>query len=200
MCVGIQPAASCQFQYRRLILLFLRQRWLAGWLAGWCRTLHLVFFVVFFNRSVAAYDVLFSYSPTLWHKEARATSQAASCTSAAAINVPQFLGSVLRCRGMQTLAAGSAVCTPPRTHPLSPLQKCLSALERFSQVQMHLKVYCTISAFFLFFFFFNAFQWRGAQYAACMSSKNINTLKEELPHLPFFFFFLSESWQMRYCT
>lgn len=32
MCVGIQPAASCQFQYRRLILLFLRQRWLAGWL------------------------------------------------------------------------------------------------------------------------------------------------------------------------
>lgn len=181
MCVGIQPAASCQFQYRRLILLFLRQRWLAGW----CRTLHLVFFVVFFNRSVAAYDVLFSYSPTLWHKEARATSQAASCTSAAAINVPQFLGSVLRCRGMQTLAAGSAVCTPPRTHPLSPLQKCLSALERFSQVQMHLKVYCTISVFFLF----NAFQLRRARLAACMSSKNINTLKEELPHLPFFFFF-----------
>lgn len=159
MCVGIQPAASCQFQYRRLILLFLRQRWLAGWLV---QDSSLGFFCcVFFNRSVAAYDVLFSYSPTLWHKEARATSQAASCTSAAAINVPQFLGSVLRCRGMQTLAAGSAVCTPPRTHPLSPLQKCLSALERFSQVQMHLKVYCTISVFFLFFFSLMHFSGEG---------------------------------------
>lgn len=168
---------------------FVSQTALAGWLAGWCRTLHLVFFVVFFNRSVAAYDVLFSYSPTLWHKEARATSQAASCTSAAAINVPQFLGSVLRCRGMQTLAAGSAVCTPPRTHPLSPLQKCLSALGEVQSSsdasQSILHHFCLFS----FFFFFNAFQWRGAQYAACMSSKNINTLKEELPHLPFFFFF-----------
>lgn len=142
---------------------FVSQTALAGWLAGWLvQDSSLGFFCcVFFNRSVAAYDVLFSYSPTLWHKEARATSQAASCTSAAAINVPQFLGSVLRCRGMQTLAAGSAVCTPPRTHPLSPLQKCLSALERFSQVQMHLKVYCTISVFFLFFFSLMHFSGEG---------------------------------------
>lgn len=170
---------------------FVSQTALAGWLAGWLvQDSSLGFFCcVFFNRSVAAYDVLFSYSPTLWHKEARATSQAASCTSAAAINVPQFLGSVLRCRGMQTLAAGSAVCTPPRTHPLSPLQKCLSALGEVQSSsdasQSILHHFCLFS----FFFLFNAFQWRGAQYAACMSSKNINTLKEELPHLPFFFFF-----------
>lgn len=153
MCVGIQPAASCQFQYRRLILLFLRQRWLAGWLAGWCRTLHLVFFCcVFLSRSVAAYDVLFSYSPTLWHKEARATSQAASCTSAAAINVPQFLGSVLRCRGMQTLAAGSAVCTPPRTHPLSAAEVSVCAWRGSVKFRCISKYTAPFLSFFFFFF------------------------------------------------
>lgn len=72
MCVGIQPAASCQFQYRRLILLFLRQRWLAGWLAGWCRTLHLVFFVVFFSTGAWQHTMYFSVTPQHFGTKRRA--------------------------------------------------------------------------------------------------------------------------------
>lgn len=133
---------------------FVSQTALAGWLAGWLvQDSSLGFFCcVFFNRSVAAYDVLFSYSPTLWHKEARATSQAASCTSAAAINVPQFLGSVLRCRGMQTLAAGSAVCTPPRTHPLSAAEVSVCAWRGSVKFRCISKYTAPFLSFFFFFF------------------------------------------------
>lgn len=89
------------------------------------------------------------------------------------------LGTVLYCCGMQTLAVGCSLHSSAHT---SLLLQCLSVLEGFNQVQMHLKVYCT--------FFFLAFQSEKAQYTVCMSSKNTNTLKEERPH------FLSKSCQV----
>lgn len=122
-----------------------------------------------FSGSVAAYHVLFllwglgQLFPQTLARWAHATSQAASCTSGCCIKCATVCWSVLYCCGMQTLAQGCSLHSS--TYSSLSLQKCLSVLEGFSQVQMHLKVYCTIFSF----------QSERAKCTLCMNSKDSTT-------------------------
>lgn len=188
MCVGIQPAASCQFQYRRLILLFLRQRWLAGWLVG-AGLFTWFFLLCFFQQERGSIRCTFQLLPnTLAQRGARDEpssflyiSCCNKCATVSRVRAALPWNADFGC-GVGSLHSST------HSSPLSAAEVsvCAGEVQSSSDAsQSILHHFCLFS----FFFFFNAFQWRGAQYAACMSSKNINTLKEELPHLPFFFFF-----------
>lgn len=84
---------------------------------------------------------LFAQQPVIPNTLARwahATSQAASCTSSCCNKCATVLRTALYCWGMQTLAPGCSLHSS--THSSFSQQKCLSVLEGFNQVQMHLKM------------------------------------------------------------